>query len=83
MNATTRRRAASGDIDELAELAELRAEIAKLRAAQQTVARVTANVAAQNARGPWTDFKKLLSGQYNITPADLELFTDILAGRKP
>lgn len=59
------------------------ADLAGLRAALQTVARVTANVAAQGARSRWDDFGKLLSQQYSVSPADAGLFLDILAGRKP
>lgn len=56
---------------------------AELRAAIQAVARVTANVAAKAAQTRWTDFRQLLRDQYGTSPADVETFMDILAGRKP
>lgn len=58
-------------------------EIAELRATIQAVARVTANVAAQSAKIRWTDFRQLLRDQYGTSPADVETFMEILAGRKP
>jgi len=58
-------------------------ENAEIKAAIQTVARFAANVAAQAARGPWTDFRQLHREQYNGTPEDIERLAEILAGRKP
>lgn len=77
MAITTRRKPAPGDIE------QLRAELAEIKAALQAAARVTANVAARNATVRWTDFRLLLRDQYSATPGDIELFMDILAGRKP
>lgn len=59
------------------------ATAAELRAAIQAVARVTANVAAQAAKIHWTDFRQLLRDQYGTSPADVETFMEIIAGRKP
>lgn len=66
-----------------AELDELRAELAETRAALQVTARVAANVAARSARGPWTDFGKLLLEQFSVSHTDAALFGEIIAGRKP
>jgi hypothetical protein len=78
MAATTRAKGTDA-----ADAEQLHAELDGLRAALQTVARVTAQTAASGARGQWTDFGKLLSGQYSIAPADVELFLAILRGDKP
>lgn len=59
------------------------AELAELRAALQATSRIVANVAAKSARAPWTDFRQLLRDQYSTSPADVETFMDVLAGRKP
>jgi hypothetical protein len=65
------------------ELEQLRAEIAGLRAALQTTARIAAQATAKAATGPWTDYAKLLQGQFSVSPADVELFLAILRGDKP
>lgn len=78
---TTRRRTASGDVEQLAERVD-RLEKALVER-DRVIARFAANVAAVRARAGWTDFKQLHRDQYNGTPADIELLADILAGRKP
>lgn len=77
MAVTTGRKPASGELE------QLRAELAETRAALQCVARIAAQSVAKSGRGPWTDFSKLLREQFAASPADVELFLEIIAGRKP